>query len=102
MSIVPKKVITSNDTENKSLLLLAKSIGQIIMIAIYELIFYCHLLLLVLICFVVIGNPSQVFALTHIDDNNTKMLLPYVHIAILSKHLIVMLFVLHFGVHISV
>ena len=75
MSIVPKKVITSNDTENKSLLLLAKSIGQIIMIAIYELIFYCHLLLLVLICFVVIGNPSQVFALTHIDDdNNTKML----------------------------
>ena len=40
MSIVPKKVITSNDTENKSLLLLAKSIGQIIMMAIYELIFY--------------------------------------------------------------
>ena len=61
-----KKVITSNDTENKSLQLQAKSIGQIIMMAIYELIFYCHLLLLVLICFVVIGNPSQVYAHSHL------------------------------------
>ena len=39
-----RKVITSNDTAHKSLHLGANSIGQIIMIAIYELIFYYYLL----------------------------------------------------------
>ena len=78
-----KKVITSNDTENKSLQLQAKSIGQIIMMAIYELIFYCHLVLLVVICFVVIGNPSQVYAHSHLYSNNTTMLLPHIHFCII-------------------
>ena len=98
-----KKVITSNDTENKSLQLQAKSIGQIIMMAIYELIFYCHLVLLVVICFVVIGNPSQVYAHSYLYCNNAMMLLPHIHLCIvLFKYLIVILFVLHFAYHIFV
>ena len=71
------------------------------MMAIYELIFYCHLVLLVVICFVVIGYPSQVYAHSHLYSNNTTMLLHHIHFVLfLFKYLIVILFVLHFENHI--